>query len=121
MLIGRLTMNNDVSYFDYKCEELFLHRKYLHYLQPSSLNLVFLLIKCKTKKEICNELNKISTSHFEVTISRLDKRIRSIRSQLYNLVHYSEIFGINESIHPASLEDLTKIVNKYLEELKNDE
>ncbi len=112
---------NDVSYFDYRCDELHLRRKYLHYLPPSQLNIILLLFHCKTKREICSELKRISTSHFEMTLSRLDTAINDIRRKLYNLQYHAEVFGISESIQAAPLDDLKKIVLKYIEEIKNDE
>jgi len=56
-----------------------------------------------------------------MTRSRLENVFRNIRHQLFDLHKHAETFGISESIQAASLEDLKKIVTKYIEETKNDE
>jgi len=113
-------INNDISYFDWRCEELHIDRKYLHFLAPGRLKFVFFAVQNKKKKDICYDINIASFVPYKMTPSRFESFLRKVRSELFSLNIYADIFGVSESIQPASLEDLKKIVTKYTEELKND-
>lgn len=109
--------------FDYFCQEKGMIKKFIPYLHPYFIEIILISSIHKiTKREICRKLNE-RRNHNEswlFSVSRLDRKIRDIKIELYRLKRYAEIFNIDHSIEEKSVKDLLNLVKMYRYEVESE-